>query len=102
MNPAIFVGIGFLAGTVGMKAVTSQAAKNIAVAGMVQGMKVKECCEGLVDEAKAEFDDIMAEAEYQKNADAEEYVEIQTQPESKPAKKPAAKRTTKKAAASAE
>ena len=65
MHPAILVGAGFLAGTAGVKAVTSKTARNIYVKGLVQGLKAKENCESLVEEAKAQFDDIMAEAEYQ-------------------------------------
>lgn len=64
MHPAILVGAGFLAGTAGVKAVTSKTARKIYVKGLVQGLKAKENCETLVEEAKAQFDDIMAEAEY--------------------------------------
>lgn len=65
MHPAILVGAGFLAGTAGMKAVTSKTARKLYVKGLVQGLKAKENCESLVEEAKAQFDDIMAEAEYE-------------------------------------
>ncbi len=65
MHPAILVGAGFLAGTAGVKAVTSKTARKIYVKGLVQSLKAKENCESLVEEAKAQFDDIMAEAEYQ-------------------------------------
>lgn len=65
MHPAILVGAGFLAGTAGVKAVTSKTARKIYVKGLVQGLKAKESCETLVEEAKAQFDDIMAEAEYE-------------------------------------
>lgn len=65
MHPAILVGVGFLAGTVGMKALTSKTAHKVYVKGLVQGLKTKECCETMVEEAKAQFDDIMAEAQYE-------------------------------------
>mgnify|MGYP004511271183 CR=1 FL=1 len=65
MHPAILVGAGFLAGTAGVKAVTSKTARKIYVKGLVQSLKAKENCESLVEEAKAQFDDLMAEAEYQ-------------------------------------
>ena len=66
MNPGILIGAaGFLAGSVGLKAVTSDTARRLYVKGLVQGMKVKDTCESLVEEAKAEFDDLMAEAEYE-------------------------------------
>ena len=62
MHPAILVGAGFLAGTAGVKAVTSKTARKIYVKGLVQSLKAKENCESLVEEAKAQFDDLMAEA----------------------------------------
>ena len=65
MHPAILVGAGFLAGTAGIKAVTSKAARKLYVRGIVSGLKAKEQCETLVEEAKAEFDDLMAEAEFE-------------------------------------
>ena len=72
MNPAVLVGIGFLAGTAGVKAITSKPVRKACVKGLVQGMKAKEQCETLIEEAKAEFDDIMAEAEYELDEPAEE------------------------------
>jgi hypothetical protein len=72
MHPAILVGAGFLAGTAGVKALTSKTAHKIYVKGLVQGLKAKECCESMVEEAKAQFDDIMAEAEYEVKGDSEE------------------------------
>ena len=65
MHPSILVGAGFLAGTAGVKAVTSKTARKIYVKGLVQSLKAKENCESLVEEAKAQFDDLMAETEYQ-------------------------------------
>ena len=53
MHPAILVGAGFLAGTAGVKAVTSKTARKIYVKGLVQSLKAKENCESLVEEAKA-------------------------------------------------
>lgn len=72
MNHGILVGAGFLLGTLGVKALKSEPAHKAAVATIVQGLKLKEGAESLVDEAKAEFDDILAEAGYDK---AEEDVE---------------------------
>ena len=54
-----------MAGTAGVKAVTSKTARKIYVKGLVQSLKAKENCESLVEEAKAQFDDLMAETEYQ-------------------------------------
>ncbi|MBQ9041326.1 MAG: DUF1490 domain-containing protein [Eggerthellaceae bacterium] len=61
---ALFTGLGFLIGTVGLKAATSETAKKGYVHAMAQGMKAKSDYEGLVEQAKAEFDDMKAEAEY--------------------------------------
>lgn len=66
MNHGILVGAGFLLGTLGVKALKSEPAHKAAVATIAQGLKLKEGAESLVDEAKAEFDDILAEAGYDK------------------------------------
>ena len=60
----LFTGLGFLIGTVGIKAATSQTAKKGYVHAMAQGMKAKAGYESIVEQAKAEFDDMKAEAEY--------------------------------------
>ena len=60
----LFTGLGFLIGTVGLKAATSKTAKKGYVHAMAQGMKAKAGYEGIVEQAKAEFDDMKAEAEY--------------------------------------
>ena len=72
MNPGILVGAGFLLGTLGVKALKSEPAHKAAVYTIAQGLKAKESAETLVDEAKAEFDDILAEAGYNKEEAAEE------------------------------
>lgn len=61
---ALLVGAGFLAGTLGLKAVTSDAAKRLAVQGVAVGMRVKAGYEDVVEQAKAQVDDIVAEASY--------------------------------------
>ena len=76
MNPGIFVGAGFLLGSVGLKALTSDKAKKVYVKGIVQDLHAKEEIETMVDEARAEFDDLMAEAGYIKDTeDIEEVLE---------------------------
>ena len=60
----LFTGLGFLIGTVGLKAATSKTAKKGYVHAMAQGMKAKADSESIVEQAKAEFDDMKAEAEY--------------------------------------
>ncbi len=70
MHPAWLVGIGVLIGTAGLKVLKSKPAKQLYVDALVGGMQVKETASTLVDEAKTEFDDLMAEAEYARNGDA--------------------------------
>ena len=60
----LFTGLGFLIGTVGLKAATSQTAKRGYVHAMAQGMKAKSEYETMVEQAKTEFDDMKAEAEF--------------------------------------
>ena len=69
MNPGLLVGAGFLLGSVGVKALTSKQAKKVYVKGIVQGMRAKEEVETMVDEARAEFDDLLAEAGYVKKSE---------------------------------
>lgn len=90
MNPGILIGAGFLLGSVGVKTLTSKKAKEVYVKGIVQGMRAKEEVETMVDEARAEFDDLLAEAGYVKeNESAEEGACVlksdETAPESKEA-----------------
>ena len=61
---ALFTGLGFLIGTIGIKAATSQTAKKGYGHAMAQGMKAKADYESIVEQAKAEFDDMKAEAQY--------------------------------------
>lgn len=72
MNHGILVGAGFLLGTLGVKALKSEPVRKAAVATVAQGLKVKEEAESIVDEAKAELDDILAEAGYDKGAEETE------------------------------
>lgn len=91
MHPGILVGAGFLLGTAGIKAVTSKPAKKAYVKGIVCGMKAKEQVETMVDEAKAEFDDLMAEAGYEHAEEgfvkaADNAIEVEAEVEDKAAK----------------
>ena len=72
MNHGILVGAGFLLGTLGVKALKSGPVRKAAVATVAQGLKVKEEAESILDEAKAELDDILAEAGYDKGAEETE------------------------------
>ena len=60
----LWTGLGFLIGTLGLKAATSPTAKKGYAHAMAQGMKAKSEYETIVEQAKAEFDDLKAEAEY--------------------------------------
>lgn len=60
----LLVGAGFLAGSVGLKALMSPAAKRVYVQGIAKGLQAKSCYEGIVEQAKAQVDDIVAEAHY--------------------------------------
>lgn len=60
----LLVGAGFLLGTVGVKALTSSTAKKAYVQGVAKGIQAKNCYENIVEQAKAQVDDIVAEAQY--------------------------------------
>lgn len=60
----LLVGAGFLLGTIGIKALTSPAAKRCYVQGVACGLRAKESYSNIVEEAKAQVDDIVAEASY--------------------------------------
>ena len=66
---ALFTGLGFLFGTAGVKAVTSEIARKGYVHAMAQGMRAKAEYENIVEQAKAEYDDIKAEASYLADSD---------------------------------
>lgn len=78
----LLVGAGFLIGTLGVKALTSPAAKKVYVQGVAKGLQAKSSYENIVEEAKAQVDDIVAEANYinvsqQEAAEAQEATEAQ-------------------------
>ena len=61
---ALLIGGGFLLGTAGMKAVTTAPAKRAYVQGIACGIRAKNCYQDMVEQAKAEVDDMVAEATY--------------------------------------
>lgn len=95
MNPLLLVGAGVLLGAAGPKAVKSDKAHKLYVKTAVAGLRVKDGCETIIDEAKAGFDDVLAEAGYDKET---EEAEIE---EEKPAAKTAAKKAPAKKAPAA-
>jgi hypothetical protein len=72
MHPGLLIGAGFLLGSAGVKAVTSKPAKKAYVKGIVCTMKAKEEVETIIDQAKMEFDDLMAEAGYEKKTEQQD------------------------------
>lgn len=60
----LLVGAGFLLGTIGIKALTSASAKKVYVQGVAKGLQAKASYEDIVEQAKAQVDDIVAEANY--------------------------------------
>ena len=89
------IGAGFLLGTVGLKALTSPAAKRGYVKAVAYGLQMKDTYEGIVEEAKAQVDDIVAEARYMSVAQVGEAEEAGA--DEQPAKPAAGKATEKKA-----
>ena len=71
MKHWVIAGLGFLAGSVGVKALTSDTAKRGYVHAMARGMKCKAEYEGMIERAKAEYDDMVAEASYIVASEAE-------------------------------
>ena len=60
----LLVGGGFLLGTAGIKLLTSAPVKNACVQGIACGMRIKNGYQDMVEQAKAEVDDMVAEAAY--------------------------------------
>lgn len=55
---------GFALGTLGLKALSSSTAKKCYVQGVVKGLQAKAAYQDVVEQAKAQVDDIVAEASY--------------------------------------
>lgn len=72
MHPGLLVLGGFLLGTAGVKAARSRPARRAYVRTTVCALQAKDYVTRIVDEAKAECDDIMAEAQYVKTVEAAE------------------------------
>lgn len=68
---ALLVGAGVLAGALGAKLLKSDCVHNLAVQGVAAGMRVKAGYEDIVEQAKAEADDIVAEAGYLNSQEGE-------------------------------
>lgn len=68
----LLVGAGFLLGTIGIKALTSPAARRCYVQGVAYGLRARDSYSSIVEEAKAQVDDIVAEAGYLNDAQSSE------------------------------
>ena len=66
----LLVAGGFVLGTAGVKAVTSQTAKKGYVKVVASGIRAKNAYLDICEQAKAEVDDIVAEASYITTEDA--------------------------------
>lgn len=55
---------GFALGTLGLKALSSSKAKKCYVQGVAKGLQAKAAYQDVVEQAKAQVDDIVAEASY--------------------------------------
>lgn len=55
---------GFALGTLGLKALSSSTAKKCYVLGVAKGLQAKAAYQDVVEQAKAQVDDIVAEASY--------------------------------------
>ena len=60
----LLVGGGFLLGTADIKLLASAPVKNACVQGIACGMRIKNGYQDMVEQAKAEVDDMVAEAAY--------------------------------------
>jgi hypothetical protein len=92
-NGGWLIGAGFLLGTVGVKAATSPSAKKLYVHGVAKGLQAKAAYQDIVEQAKCEVDDIVAEANYI-NESEKAGAEADAAP-AKPAAKAAAKKSAK-------
>ncbi len=79
MHPGLLVLGGFLLGTAGVKAATSRPVRKACVRTTVRALQCKDYVSHVVDEAKAQCDDILAEAEVikaEEEAEREEEIAV--------------------------
>ncbi len=67
----LLVAGGFLLGTVGVKALASETAKKGYVQAVACGMRAKNSYDQIVEQAKAQVDDIVNEASYLTNQESD-------------------------------
>jgi polyhydroxyalkanoate synthesis regulator phasin len=66
------VAAGFVLGTVGVKAVTSEKAKQLCVQAVSKGLQAKAVGQDIIEQARSNVDDIVAEATYLNNQEAQD------------------------------
>ena len=64
MFNTLLVSGGFLLGTAGVKLLKSEPVKNACVQGVACGIRLKNGYQDMVEQAKAEVDDMVAKATY--------------------------------------
>ncbi|MDR2672755.1 MAG: DUF6110 family protein [Coriobacteriales bacterium] len=69
------VAAGFALGTLGIKALTSNQAKKIYVQAVSKGLQAKAAGQDIIEQAKSNVDDIIAEANYL-NEQEEQHTEV--------------------------
>lgn len=67
-NELAIFGLGVLAGTVGWKILKSESAKKVYVKLVATGLQAKAGYDKIIENAKANVDDIVAEAKYRSDA----------------------------------
>ena len=95
MHPVALIGAGFLLGTAGVKALTSETAHKGYVKVVSCALQAKEEGQSIIDEARAEVDDILAEAGYEAAEEAEEAEVVEEIPAEEAPAKPAKKAAKK-------
>lgn len=75
----INLGIGFVAGALGGKILSSQAAKKLAVTTVAEGLKIKEGLDKGMENIKVSTEDIVAEAKVKKAEDERKEAERKAQ-----------------------
>ena len=66
LRSGLLIGLGIVAGVAGTKCSETPKAREICIQGLAKGMTIQSICEEKLEQAKAEIDDIVAEAKYVK------------------------------------
>jgi hypothetical protein len=85
------IAAGFALGTVGLKALKSESAKKLAVQAVSKGLQAKAAGQDIIEQAKSNVDDIVAEATYLNEQEEAAPVAAAVAVEKKGGRKPAKK-----------